>query len=115
MTYTISINGQKAVDTARKIQKNHCYKRLFKNGKYLAQMEIVLDDDGVYNGKPNKWVDVSYISTYENVFKTIQLLIKLGFNDCFCFLAEESEEDNHYRELFTFTLGELISTKEDEV
>lgn len=85
--YTISINGQKAVDVGYRITAGRCYKRL-ENG--IAQLEVVVDDPGTYNGNPNKWVDVSYIKTGSDVEKVINILAKLGFSGCPCLVTKDT-------------------------
>ena len=88
--YTISMNGQKAVDVGYSIQKNHCYHVIKDNDRYLTQIEVVVDNDGFYNGNPNKWVDVSYINI-KDVEKVLSILSKIGFSGCPAILMEEQE------------------------
>lgn len=58
----ISINGQKAVDVARAFCAGCCTRGIYAHGKRIAQLEVVVDQDGTYNGNPNKWVDVTVIA-----------------------------------------------------
>ena len=57
--FNIAINGQKAVDAAYKFIGGGCYRGIYNHGKRIGQMEVVIDEDGYYNGYPNKWVDVT--------------------------------------------------------
>lgn len=61
--YTIMINGQKAVDVGYRFCGNSCYRKIRTHNKVLAQLEVVIDEPGDYNGNPLKWVSVSYIET----------------------------------------------------
>ena len=85
--FVISINGQKAVDMGYKFQKGSCYRQIMNHGKAIAQLEVVVDDGGYYNGNPNKWVDVAYIKTGRDVKTTLDILSKLGFSNCPCFVS----------------------------
>ena len=76
ITITISVNGQPAVDLARKINGGRCCSII---GDDLAQMEIGIDDDGEYNGLPQKWVDFSYIRI-ENLNSALNEIKRLGFS-----------------------------------
>ena len=81
--YTISINGQKAVDAAREILGRHCTKLIkLVDEDASGQMEIVLDSDDVYNGYIQKWVDISYIDTREEADAIIANLPAMGFGGC---------------------------------
>lgn len=86
--YYIAVNGQKAVDLARKIIGNKCYLALMPNGKWLTQIEVVIDEPGNYNGKPNKWVDFSFINP-EDIETVIKWLKENGFSGCFAYMANE--------------------------
>ena len=77
--FVIALNGQKAVDAAKKILQNRCYCSIC-NG--LAQIEIVIDEPGTYNGRVNKWVDCSYILNLENVQSVLEWLADSGFGGC---------------------------------
>lgn len=80
-SYLISINGQRAVDVGYNIQKNHCYKSFS-----FGQLEVVLDDEDMYNNFPQKWVDISFI---QNVDIALDALAKLGFVGCPAIISEE--------------------------
>lgn len=96
--YTISINGQEAVDRARTLIGNKCYLPI---GKW--QLEIVIDEDGRFNGLSNKWVDLSYI--HENEIADAKAKLKeLGF----CGTALLVKE--HINGCFAITLKETIFT-----
>ena len=98
--FVISINGQKAVDAGYSLCGSHCYSGLTVDGQRIAQVEVVVDDAGTYNGNPNKWVDVSYIKNGKDVEKAINALAESGFSGCPCFISyavisgcyEKSEE-----------------------
>lgn len=79
--YVISINGQKAVDSAKKLTRGYCYTGLYNHSVKLGQVEITIDDDGFYKGIPNKWVDVSYIS-HKNINLALLELSRKGFKGC---------------------------------
>lgn len=82
MWYEIMINGQQAVDAGYAFCKNSCTRGVYKAGKRIAQMEVVLDDDGSYNGLLNKWVYVGYIKNTKDVAKTLSCLARMGFEGC---------------------------------
>ena len=82
--YTIMINGQAAVDAARRFCGGYCYRSIIEHRKVLAQVEVVIDEPGDYNGIPQKWVSVSYIITGRDVEKTLDQLARLGFRGCPC-------------------------------
>lgn len=89
-TKTISINGQKAVDIGYKFQNGYCYRGIYNHGKRIAQLEVVLDEPGQYNGYDIKWVDVSYIEP-KNVDKVIKQLRRLGFGGCVATISDERD------------------------
>lgn len=95
VTYTVSINGQRAVNRAYEINNGHCYTGIYINSERVAQMEVVLDEDGTYNGWAVKWVDVSYVkpSDVENV---IAELSRMGFGGCKAVLMEDHIEEDSY-------------------
>lgn len=84
----ISINGQKAVDVARAFCAGCCTRGIYAHGKRIAQLEVVLDDDGTYNGIPIKWVDVTVIIPGEEDTVMGQLA-RLGFAGCPCIMTFE--------------------------
>lgn len=96
--YTISVNGQKAVDAGREFCKGSCYRQIITHGKALAQLEVVVDDSGEYNGNPNKWVDVSYIKTGADVEQVLTALAKIGFSGCPCIVTEDTETGCYARQ-----------------
>ena len=87
--FNIAINGQKAVDAARSFIGNACCKGIYNHGKRIAQVEVVLDDDGSYNGSPNKWVDVT-VFEQKQIETVVKQLARLGFNDCPCIIQIEN-------------------------
>ena len=79
-TYTVfGINGESAVKLAKRFQGGYCYRGIYNHGKRIAQLEVVLDEPGEYNGYPNKWVEISVIGRAEN--ETLSQLKKIGFSD----------------------------------
>ena len=89
--YTININGQKAVDAGYDFCGSHCYAQLMNGGKSIAQMEVVIDEDGYYNGFPNKWVSVSYIYDGKDVETALDILKGCGFEGCSCIISLDIE------------------------
>lgn len=83
--FTISINGQKAVDLGYKFQNGSCYATLPSK---LGQLEVVIDEPGEYNSFSNKWVDVSYIKTGAAVAQALDELSSLGFKGCPCYVSD---------------------------
>lgn len=79
----ITINGQKAVDAGNAFCGKFCYRGIYDHGKRVAQLEVVRDDDGTYNGKPNKLVDVTVLDAAD-MWKVVKQLHRLGFAGCFC-------------------------------
>jgi hypothetical protein len=88
ISYTVSINGQRAVNRAYEIIGNHCYTGIYINSVRVAQMEVVLDEEGEYNGWLIKWVDVSYINE-TNIDAVICELSNMGFSGCKAVLMED--------------------------
>lgn len=64
------VNGQNAIDLATSIIGNRCYKNIGS----LGQIEIVLNDDRIYNGYICKWVSIAWIYDFSNVLKMIKIL-----------------------------------------
>ena len=77
----IAINGQKAVDAGNAFCGKFCYRGIYDHGKRIAQLEVVIDDDGTYNGMPNKWVDVTVLDAAD-MWKVVKQLHRLGFAGC---------------------------------
>ena len=90
-TYCLSFNGQNAVDIGYKFQNGSCYRPIYDHGKVIAQLEVVIDENGMYNGLPCKWVDVSYIDK-KNINAVINQLGKIGFKNKIAWLEEEEIE-----------------------
>ena len=86
--FTIAINGQKAVDAGYIFQRGNCYRDIITHGAKIGQLEVVVDDDGEFNGNPNKWVDVSWIKTGADVQRALRALAKIGFAGCPCIVSE---------------------------
>lgn len=91
--FVVSVNGQKAVDAGYAFQRGACYRGIMNHGKKIAQLEVVVDEPGEYNGNPNKWVDVSYIKTGKNVETVLNILSKIGFKGCKCIISKEKQDD----------------------
>ena len=100
-TYCININGQKAIDAAKKIIGNYCYKNLGE----LGQVEIVLDSEETYNGLTQKWVAVSYIQTINNVQNALNYLRNNGFLGCIVTVSVDDLEG-----CFADTAHEVVFT-----
>lgn len=83
--YVISINGEKAVKAGYKLCNGYCCTS-FCNG--LAQLEVVVDDDGFYHGNPNKWVDCAYIKRGADVLRVLDALKLSGFSGCKCIVSQ---------------------------
>ena len=80
--YVIYLHGEEAAKIGHCVQDGFCYHRLWKDGKFLAQLEVTLED----------LVDVSFIDSEENVQETLRQLGKLGFAGieyCVCSYTDE--------------------------
>lgn len=89
ITYSIYINGEKAIKAADKIIGNRCYKNLGD----LGQIEIVLDDDRIYKGRINKWVAVYGLKTLKTIeSKVIPFLKDQGFSGCYAVIYKEIDD-----------------------
>jgi len=86
--YVIAINGQTAVDAGYTFCNGYCYRQLTVDGKFIAQIEVVVDEPGTYNGNPNKWVDAAYIKTGKDVEKALSALASIGFSGCPCLISK---------------------------
>ena len=103
ITYSIYINGEKAIKAAEKIIGNRCYKHLGD----LGQIEIVLDDDRIYKGRINKWVAVYGLKTLKAIeSKVIPFLKNQGFSGCYAMIYKEVDNNANFDQstLNTFTL-----------
>lgn len=86
--FNIAINGQDAVTAARAFIKNACYRGIYDHGEKIAQIEIVIDEPGDYNGNPNKWVDVTILKQ-KHIESVIKQLSRIGFKNCPCIVQAE--------------------------
>lgn len=86
--WVISIQGQRAVDAGYKFQKNYCYRGIYDHGERIAQLEVVLDSDMIYNGLVQKWVDVT-LYKWEYADRVLKQLERLGFKGCLCMCYDE--------------------------
>ena len=81
--WVISIQGQRAVDAGYKFQQNYCYRGIYDHGERIAQLEVVLDSDIVYNGLVQKWVDVT-LYDWRYADRVLKQLGRRGFKGCSC-------------------------------
>ena len=86
--YIFSLQGQRAVDAGYKFQQNYCYRGIYDHGERIAQLEVVLDSDKVYNGLVQKWVDVT-LYKLEYADRVLKQLERLGFEGCLCMFYDE--------------------------
>ena len=86
--WIISIQGQRAVDAGYKLQQNYCCRGIYDHGERIAQLEVVLDSDIVYNGLVSKWVDV-ILYKWEYADRVLKQLERLGFNGCLCMFYDD--------------------------
>ena len=87
--FNIAINGQKAVNSARSFIGDACCKGIYNHGKRIAQVEVVIDDDGYFNGSPNKWVAVTVLEQ-KHIKTVLKQLSRLGFDNCPCIIQLEN-------------------------
>ena len=93
ISYSIYINGEKAIKAAEKIIGNRCYKNLGN----LGQIEIVLNDDRIYNGRINKWVAVYGLKTLKAIeSKVIPFLKNQGFQGCYAMIYKEDDNNANF-------------------
>lgn len=99
--YVIEVNGQKAVDAARDFIGARCYRQLQIGGAFAAQVEVVIDEPGDYNGYANKWVAFSFIPA-AMVPAVFAWLENNGFSGCLASLAnEDADGPREFEQLFT--------------
>ena len=99
--YVIEVNGQKAVDAARAFIGSRCYRQLQIGGAFAAQIEVVIDEPGTYNGHSNKWISVSFIPA-AMVPAVMAWLENNGFSGCLASLAnEDADGPREFEQLFT--------------
>lgn len=92
ISYCVSINGQKAVDVGYKFCNGKCYRGIYNHKKRLGQLEVVIDSPGEYKGRPNKWVDISWIENTKTLETVKKLLPKLGFSGCYAIVTKDMQE-----------------------
>ena len=67
--YNVCVNGQNVIDWANSLGKGYCSFHLYipVNGsmRKIAQVEVVVDEDGEYNGYSNKWTNFMLFSDKE--------------------------------------------------
>jgi len=111
--YTISVNGHAAITKAREYIGNHCYTQIKINNTFAAQIEIVIDEQGTYNGMPNKWVDFSFIPS-KLVLSVLQWLSDNGFGGFTAIIFEdENTNENPSPEHYMFKI-ECIQKEENK-
>ena len=88
----LSIYGQNAVNMGYKFQNGYCYRGIFNHGKKIAQLEVVLDEPGTYNGFSIKWVDATILNN--QLEATLVQLKKIGFSGCWAEVVIETENGN---------------------
>ena len=86
--WIISIQGQRAVDAGNKFVGGYCYRGIYDHGERIAQLEVVLDSDIVYNGLVQKWIDVT-LYKWEYADRVLKQLERLGFKGCLCMCYDE--------------------------
>ena len=89
-SFSVSINGQKAVEAGYAFQSGFCYRQIRTHGRVIGQLEVVIDEEGEFNGIPNKWVTVAWIKTGEDVKRVLNALAKIGFSGCSCYVSEDT-------------------------
>ena len=94
MYFTVYLCGEKAVKAGYTLQNGYCYKRIEDNNKFIAQLEVVRDDDEA------KLVSVSFIHGMEDVEKVLQKLSDNGFvgmdYQVYSYSDEERCEDGEF-------------------
>ena len=85
----ISVNGQSAVDYGYSVAKDKCY-GFIRTYNCVVRVEVVIDDNGVYNGHSNKWVE--FIPQSGNLDDVISMLILAGLGSCYAVIAHNSGE-----------------------
>lgn len=96
-TFCISINGQRAVDLGYAIQNGYCYSAIYDSSTKIGQLEVVIDEPGIYKGRTNKWVDVSYIEQ-DNVDVALSILSRMGFKGCHALIIEEIDDGKYFEQ-----------------
>lgn len=90
-TYYLYIHGKKAVKAGYAFQENRCYRVIEDyDGKFLAQLEVTLDNDIDRSGY--YLVDVSYIKKPENIKTVLAILRNIGFAGCPCIVQKEIDD-----------------------
>ena len=74
----LSIYGQETGNIGYNFQGNYCFRGIYNHGKRIAQLEVVVDEPGYYNGLQKKWVDVTILGN--NLEETLKQLRRLGFS-----------------------------------
>lgn len=85
----ISVNGQAAVDYGYRVTNGKCYD-FIRGHNCHVRVEVVIDDNGTYNGYSNKWVE--FIPQRGNVDDVINMLISAGLGACYAVIAHNCGE-----------------------
>ena len=98
----LSIYGQEAVNIGYKFQGNYCFHGIYNHGKRIAQLEVVIDEPGYYNGLQNKWVDVTILGN--NLEATLKQLRRLGFSGSWTLCYTEDANGNKLSDTVFFEI-----------
>lgn len=112
--YTIYAYGENAVHTAAQINCGYCYRSIYKEGRNIAHMEIVTEND----------VFIGYIENEKDLWDTIEWMEKVGFKgvvgvcieDEFCNICEVglcgiAVEDKSLEDIFYFNAAKEVAEK----
>jgi len=103
-SYAVCVNGQKAVDAARRFCKGFCYRQIMTHDRTVGQMEVVIDEPGSRLGLSNKWVAVSWIKSGSDINEVLSCLHRLGFSGCLCeIIMEEERGSTVYQRTICYT------------
>ena len=92
----LSIYGREAVKRGYEFQNGYCYRGIYDHGKRIAQLEVVVDEPGQYNGYELAWVDV--MVEPKNIQKTLKQLSRIGFAGCYASITDWLEQFEDYDE-----------------
>ena len=98
----LSIYGQEAVDIGYKFQGSYCFRGIYNHGKRIAQLEVVIDEPGYYNGLQKKWVDVTVLEN--NLETTLKQLRRLGFSGSWVLCYTEDADGNKLSDTVFFEI-----------
>ena len=98
----LSIYGQEAVTIGYNFQGNYCFRGIYNHGKRIAQLEVVVDEPGYYNGLQKKWVDVTILGN--NLEATLKQLRRLGFYGSWTSCYTEDADCNKLSDIVFFEI-----------